>query len=159
MVATPITKSTRFIRPGVTKVYFVITMSNYLSPIRSELNAGTDLTREIADISGFQVTSEAVDTPDLNSRFTSKIPGMITADDSSLSFYASSNSIDVRSLLPRDTVGYVVWLDEGDIAGRTMDVFPVQVSSAPKVRSLSDPAQIQVQFTITNVPAENVVVP
>ena len=74
---------------------------------RAEINAGTDLTAEIAEMSGFTVTSDSVDTPDLSNRFTAKIPGRITADDSSISFYASSTSADVRTVLPRDTAGYV----------------------------------------------------
>ncbi|MCM1972331.1 hypothetical protein [Streptomyces sp. G1] len=159
MVATPISSSTRYIPPGTRAYYWVPSISNKAAPSRMELDAGTDLTGEIAEVSGFQTTSESTDTPDLGSRFTSKIPGRITADDSSITLYASEDSQDVRQLLPRDASGFVVQFPEGDVAGRTMDVFPVKVSSAPKETSIEDPGKIMVQFTVTSEPEENVTVP
>ncbi|MFJ4365062.1 hypothetical protein ACIP4S_13015 [Streptomyces chartreusis] len=159
MVATPISASSRYIPPGTRQYYFVASIANKNAPTRGELDAGTDLTGEVADVSGFQTTSESADTPDLGSRFTSKIPGRITADDSSITMYASEDSQDVRQLLPRDTPGFVVQFPEGDETGKTMDVFPVKVASAPKMTDIEDPAKIEVQFTITGEPAEDVAVP
>jgi hypothetical protein len=159
MPPTPLTATTRYIPPGTRKIYWVTTISNYLSPTRAELNAGTDLSAEIAEMSGFSVTSDSVDTPDLSSRFTSKIPGRITADDSSMSFYASSTSSDVRTVLPRDTAGFVVILPEGDTTGQRMDIFPAKVASTAVDTAMEDPAKINVSFTVTKVPALNVVIP
>lgn len=159
MVATPISASSRYIPPGTRQYYFVPTIASLASPTRVELDAGTDLTGEVADVSGFQTTSESTDTPDLGSRFVPKIPGRISADDSSITMYASDDSQDVRQLLPRDTAGYIVQFPEGDTAGKTMDVFPVKVASAPKLTDIEDPAKIEVQFTITAEPEENVTVP
>ncbi|MCQ9178950.1 hypothetical protein KMT30_07870 [Streptomyces sp. IBSBF 2953] len=159
MVATPISASSRYIPPGTRQYYFVPAIASLASPSRPELDAGTDLTGEVADVSGFQTTSESTDTPDLGSRFVPKIPGRISADDSSITMYASDDSQDVRQLLPRDTAGFIVQFPEGDIAGRTMDVFPVKVASAPKMTDIEDPAKIEVQFTITGEPEENVTVP
>src|SRR4051812_50064985 len=117
MVATPITATSRYIPPGTTRYYWVATIANKNSPTRSELNAGSDLTAEIASVSGFATNSDQQDTPDLGSRFVSKIPGRITADDSSITLYMSSTSSDVRTLLPRDTAG-VVWIfPQGGPAG------------------------------------------
>lgn len=159
MPATPIAAATRYFRRGFSKVYWVPTIGNKASPTRSELNAGTDLSNEIAEINGWEVTSDTVETPSLGSVFTSKIPSTTSADDSSLTLWASSTSTDVRTLLPRGTNGFIVWMDEGDTAGLLMDVFPVRVSAATKQRSLSDPAQIMVSFTVTSEPAENVTIP
>ncbi|MFF0597924.1 phage tail tube protein [Streptomyces antibioticus] len=159
MAATPISASSRYIPPGTRQYYFVPSIATKAAPSRAELNAGTDLTGEIADVSGFQTTSESQETPDLGTRFTSKIPGRITADDSSITMYASEDSQDVRQLLPRDTTGFIVQFPEGDEAGKTMDVFPVKVASAPKMTDIEDPAKIEVQFTITSEPAEDVTVP
>ncbi|MET7776330.1 hypothetical protein ABZU94_10365 [Streptomyces mirabilis] len=159
MVATPIAATSRYIPPGTTHYYWVPTIANYLSPTRPELNAGTDLTGEIAAVSGFATSSDQQDTPDLGTRFVSKIPGRITADDSSITMYLSSTSSDVRTLLPRDTAGYVVILPEGDIGGQKMDIFPVKVTGQPKARDVENPAQITIQFSITKIPAENVTIP
>ena len=159
MPAGAITASTRYFRPGLTHVSYLPACANIASPTRAELNAGTDLSPEISDANGWQVESNFLDVPDLGSTFTAKLAGRTAAADSSLTFYASSNSVDVRALLPRGTSGFIVWLDESDIAGRKCDVFPVTVGSAPKDRSLEDPAKIVINFACTRVPAENVTIP
>jgi hypothetical protein len=159
MAPTPLSATLRYIPPGTRKIYWVTTIATYTSPTRVELDAGVDLSAEISEMSGFSVTSDSVDTPDLSSRFTSKIPGRITADDSSMSFYASSNSSDVRTVLPRDTTGFVVILPEGDVTGQKMDVFPAKVASAAVDTAMEDPGKINIQFTVTRVPAQNVAIP
>lgn len=159
MVATPIAATSRYIPPGTTRYYWVTSIANYLSPTRAELNAGADLTAEVQAVSGFATSSDQQDTPDLGSRFVSKIPGRITADDSSITLYASSNSSDARTLMPRDSAGFVVIFPEGDITGQKMDVFPVKVTSVPKSRDVENPANMAFQYAITRIPAENVTIP
>jgi len=159
MVATPIAATSRYIPPGTTHYYWVASISNYNSPTRSELNAGTDLTGEVSAVSGFATNSDQQDTPDLGSRFVSKIPGRITADDSSITMYASSTSSDARTLMPRDTAGFIVVFPEGDVTGQKMDVFPVKVTGVPKSRDVENPATMVFQFAITKIPAENVTIP
>lgn len=159
MPATPMAPTVRYFRPGVTKILWVEVITNYLAPTRTQINAGVDLSAEVAEINGFQVTSGSVDTPDFGSRFTSKIPGTITADDSALITYADITSVDIRTVLARDDNGFIIIMDEGDVATRLMDVYPVRVASTPKLRPREDPARIQVDFTITRVPAENVPIP
>lgn len=159
MAAIP--KSTRFYTVGTTKVHFLpLIASASLDATRAEITAGTDLTREIAEFEGWSTTSETIDTPDMVSRFVSSIAGAITAEDSSLTFYASSNATDARTIFPRDTVGYIVWMDSGDVPSTgKMDVYPVQVASAPKVRSMDNATMIRVDFNITQEPAENRAIP
>ncbi|MGW1000479.1 phage tail tube protein [Streptomyces sp. NPDC002520] len=159
MPATPISATTRYIPPGTTRYYWVASISNYLSPTRTELNAGSDLTAEVQAVSGFATNSDQQDTPDLGSRFVSKIPGRITADDSSITLYASANSSDARTLMPRDTAGYIVILPEGDVTGQKMDVFPVKVTGVPKSRDVENPATMTFQYAITKIPAENITIP
>lgn len=160
MVATALQQSTRYFRPQITKVYYLPAAADYNSPTRSELDAGTDLSIEISAIEGFGVTSGQIETPDLVSRFTSNIGGRTTVEDSSLTFYASEDSQDVRTVLPRGTTGYIVILGGGDVSGQTMDVYPITVISAPKQYTLEDEAaKIMVQFSITREPAEDVSIP
>jgi len=159
MAATPITQATRYFAPGISKVLFVPTIANPASPTRAELDAGTDLSGETNAIDGWTVTADTADTPDLVSTFVGKLPTTTSADDSSITFYSSQDGQDVRSLLPRGTRGFVVWMDEGDDPSLTMDVFPVMVSSNAKQRSMSDPALIQVMFVVTREPSENVTIP
>lgn len=160
MAATAITASTRYFDPETTKVYFVATIADKTSPTRLEIDAGTDLSPEIADLSGWVIGGEDVPTPDLGVRFTSNIPGREAADDSSLTLYASEDGVDVRATLPAGTNGFIVWLDGGDVAANKMDVYPIRVRSVGKMRNLSnEAAKIQVQFSITSKPASDVAVP
>ncbi|MEU3899736.1 hypothetical protein [Streptomyces sp. NPDC045251] len=159
MPATPIASSVRYYRRGLTKVSWVPSIANPASPTRTELDAGTELSVEVGAVEGWQVTSEVVETPALGSKFNSKIDGPISADDSSLTLYASKTGTDVRDLLQRGSDGYVVWMDEGDTPGRTMDVFPSRVLTQSKQRNLEDAAQVTVQFAVTREPSENVVIP
>lgn len=161
-MATPaITASTRYFDRGTTRCYFLpaVAASN-LTPTRAEMNAGTDLSNEISDINGWSVAAEQIDTPALGTVFTGSIPGGTSAPESSITFYASSNSVDVRALLPRATVGYIMWLDGGDVPGNKADVYPIRVKSVPKMRSLGNEAsKLEVQFSVTREPGENVTVP
>jgi hypothetical protein len=160
MPATPIATSSRYYAVGTTKYIYALTVANPAAPTRAEINAGTDLSPEIAEVSGFMVKSEQIPTKDIDNRFVSKIPGDINAEDSALKFYASSDSVDVRALLPRDTIGYVLRMDGGDVAGRKMDVFPIKVAALSKdMGTGTNAATIEVQFTITDPPQENLVIP
>jgi hypothetical protein len=159
MPATPIASSVRYYRRGLTKVSWVPTIVDKAAPSRAELDAGTELSPETGAVEGWQVMSAVVETPTLGSKFNAKIDGAISADDSSLTLYASQTGTDVRDLLQRGTNGYVVWMDEGDTTGRTMDVFPVRVLSQVKLRTMEDAAQVQVQFAVTSEPEENVSIP
>lgn len=158
-MATPIKSSVRYYRRGTTKVLWVPAIASKAAPTRTELNAGTALEGETGAMAGWQTTSETVATPALGSRFTPVVGGAITAAESSLTFWASKDGDDVRSLLTRETPGFVVWMDEGDVSGQTMDVYPVTVTSQAKVRELDGAAQIMCQFAITAEPAENVTIP
>lgn len=159
MPATPINASVRYYRRGTTKVIWAPTIANKHAPTRPEINAGTELSGETGAMGGWQTTSATVPTPALGSRFTPVVGGEITAADSSLTFWASKDGDDVRTLLQREDTGFIIWMDEGDVGGQTMDVYPVTVTSQAKVRELDQAAQIMAQFAITSEPAENVTIP
>jgi len=151
--------TSRYVPEGTRKVYFVPTIATQASPTRAEMNAGTDLSDEIAEMNGFTVTSDQIEVPDMASRFTGKIPARILADDSSIRLYASVTSNDVRTVLPRDTAGFIICLWEGDVPTQKMDVFPVKVGAASVQSGISDPGSILVAFTITKIPTLNVTIP
>lgn len=160
MAATELVKSTRYFRPEITKVYYLPSTTDYTAVTRQELDGGTDLSVEISTIEGFGVTSGVIETPDLVSRFTSKIGGRTSVEDSSITFYASQNSDDVRTVLPRGTTGHLAILGGGDVAGQTMDVYPISVIAAPKQYTLEDEAaKLMLQFSVTREPSENQTIP
>ena len=157
----PLPASQRYFKRGTSVCKFLTTIADLAAgPTRAELTAGTDLSHEIAEVDGWTVTSESIETPDLGSEFTSSIPGSTSADDSSITFYESIDGEDVRALLPRNTNGYVVWMDGGDVPGYLMDVFPIRVASQGKTRSTDDDAAtIVINFSITREPVENLTIP
>jgi hypothetical protein len=161
MAPPPINTSTKYKAKGKTKIYWVPTIANVEAPTRVELDAGVDLSPQIMETDGWEVTSESIETPNLADEFTGSIPGSTSADDSSLTMYSDEEGDDVRQVLPRNTNGYVVILHGGDVAGRpTMDVFPVRVGSLGKPVSLDDDASsITVNFNITDEPQENLTIP
>src|SRR5262245_50119277 len=121
----------RYIGPGTRKYYWVPAVATLSSVTRAEMNAGTDMTAVIPTdgVSGFTVSTNFVDTPDFGSTTVTKIPGALTLADSSLTFYESSTSVDIRSLLTQGLVGYVTIMLEGDVTGQKMNAFKVQVAS------------------------------
>lgn len=159
MAPPALSATNRFIAQGTTRYYWLPTCASIALPTRIEMNAGTDLTCEIASISGFSTMADEVETPDACSRFTSKIPGPIKADDSSINFYADVTGNDVHSFYVRDQNGFLLILPGGDIAGRRMDNFATRVKSISRVQSLADSQQIVVGFSITRDPALNILVP
>lgn len=160
MAATPIIASGRYFARGLTKIYYCLTIASIAAPTRAEMNAGTDLSREVAEVNGWNITANEIDTPDLATVFTGKIPGSTSIDDSSINLYADDNGADARTILPRGTAGYILMLYGGDIAGSKMDVFPIRVRSVGKPIQLGDdPSTVNIQFSITAQPQENVTVP
>jgi hypothetical protein len=153
-------ESTRFFQPEISIVLWVPTIANRDAPTRAELNAGIDITGEIADISGWLASAGYIDTPDFKRRFVARIGGRITAPDSSITFYGSQDGEDIRTILARGDRGNVVFMDGGDVPTQPMDVFPVDVASIGKQRSTSEQAfQIPVNFGITQPPSEDVPIP
>jgi len=160
MAATPIGTVDRYFPTGVTKYYWIPDILDPENPTRAELDAGIDLSPQIAEVDGFTVSSDEIEVPDINSRFTSKIGGRISADDSSLVMYANRNGVDVRAILPRGETGFVGRLGGGDVAAYKMDIFPVTVISLSKAFGTDDEAaQITVQFSVSSEPIEDVAIP
>jgi hypothetical protein len=161
-MATPaIAASTRYTSRGTTKFYWLPTVADPTAPTRSEMNSGTDLTPQVADRSGWSVSSSMIETPDAATRYTSTIPGVISAEDSSLTFYMDREGVDARALMPRDEEGFIMILDGGDVQNNKADVYPVTVTSLSKNREVAgDNADtLVISYAITSEPSENVSVP
>ena len=158
MPATPLNPAERFSALQCLEVVFVPAIADPENVTRAEIDAGTDLTSEIMEWSGFTTATETIETPDLT-RFVGKIGGRITAEDSSITLYADRGGDDVRDILPRDTIGFLLWMDSGDTPGAYMDVYPIQVNSLTKVRSMDAATVLRVDMSMTRVPVEDVTIP
>lgn len=158
---TALKQTTRYFAPEISQCVFVPVIASVdLEYTRTELTAGTILTKEIADLSGWRVAGADINVPDLGSRFVSTIPGRTNADSSSITFYASLDGDDVRKVQTPGLNGFIVWMDGGDVAEQPSDVFPVRVRSVGKVRSVQDQAmQITVEYSITSTPGVDIEIP
>jgi hypothetical protein len=153
--------SKRFIRRGVSKYKFSPTLASPATVTRTELDTAEDLSDEVADVSGWQLTNNNVPTPDMGSDFDSSIPGTDSAADSSFTFYEDFDAELIETLLPKGTEGFVIILRKGDKpASTSMDIFPVRVAVKGSEHSAgNDPARFMVTFNITARPELDVAVP
>lgn len=157
----PLPKSVRYFAPNVTRIWFLIAIAAPTKiPTRAEITAGTDVSDEVADLSGWNISSESVPTPGLR-RFTGSLPGHLTVDASSITFYADRLGVDIRTVLTLDLNGFIVIADAGDIEDGVLDVFPIRVSSVGKPRQItgSTASQILVRFDITDEPVQDIPIP
>ncbi|MGW1284366.1 phage tail tube protein [Streptomyces sp. NPDC001118] len=162
--ATKPSTQTRFLRRGISQIYWLKKINDPKRPTRTEITEEPnrfDLTKAVSDIEGWALTNEPIETPDMGSTFNSSIPGNDKADNSSLTFYEDRFSDAIEQQLPKGAQGYVVFLRKGDIPGsRSVDVFPVQVATRAATYSTgNEAAKFKVDFTITDVPSLDAPVP
>lgn len=152
----------RFSRRGKSKIHFVPTIADPSAPTRIEIDAGTHLTPEIAAVAGFSFSNSPIPTPDLDTTFTTTIPGEDTAADSSLTFYDddTTGGSTIRTAMVKGTTGYIVLMPVGDVASERCEVWPVESTGvADEWTAGNDPARFTVSFGITAVPELDVSIP
>jgi hypothetical protein len=161
MPPPPLSPTRRYLPSGIRKHYWVFVIANYLLPTRAEINSGLDLTVEIPDggVTGFSLAGSTNDVPDMGSKFTSTVAGRLTSATNTIDSYLDQGSVDVRTMLPRTTTGYVVNMWDGDLAGQLCDVFPVTVITQAIDPNSANPGKVTLDFAITRIPAINVRIP
>lgn len=160
MAITPVQPAAieRYFAVGVTQTLFATTVANPAAPTFAELDGATELTRDTQDMADWMSSSEFIETPDWASRFVGKIPGLIKAGDPTVTFYQSKNQVDIRSVLPRDTEGFII-IAWGGLATGKGDVYHVKVGSNIKVPSATEAALLRVSFAVLEEPNEDVTLP
>lgn len=157
----------RFLVNGQCHILFVPTIANPAAPTVAELTAGDDLTSsiDVSKVTGFTFKDNPIATPIASSKFVPQIPGTLTSDGSSLSFYESDVDADntYRDTLTFGATGYIV-IQRGKLstaalaAADKVDVWPVQVSSVVEPFDGSGASQTVVSFTATNPPSQHVAI-
>lgn len=153
-----IAASEKYVYGGIARIYWAVAVANISAPTRSEMNAGLDLSPECAEASGWEVTSEIITDPNWGNFATQRI-GIMQVGEPQLLMWADRAGDDIRTTLSRGTVGHILILHAGDVAGNEMDVFPVRVAAMPKPMTIDGVAHLLVKFAVTSKPAENVVIP
>lgn len=153
----------RFLRRGISKIYWLKKVDDPERPTRTEISEPNrfDLTKSVSDIEGWALTNEAIETPDMGTTFNSSIPGNDKADSSSLTFYEDRFSDAIEQQLHKGAQGFIVLLRKGDLPGsRSVDVFPVQVATRAATYSTgNEAAKFKVDFTVTEEPSLDAPVP
>lgn len=151
----------RFMRKGTTKVFFATTIVDINAPSVTEMAAATNLTPQIAEISGFTFSNSPIQTPDMDTKFVSQIPGEDSTEESMIVFYEDQTSNPIRTVLAKDTTGYICIFSAG-IAGaapansEVCEVWPVTVSSnARRYTATNEAAQYEVKFATTAEPDQD----
>lgn len=159
MTPTVLPAPDKFEPSGVSKFVYLPACADIAAPTEAEITAGTDLSPAVSEWDGWTVEGDTIDAPDLATTFTSQVPGRTKSDNSSITFFMDRAGDDVRALLPRDTVGFIVKADTGLISGQPCDVFPVRVISLGKTTKIGDASTMPVMFAITQQPAEDAPLP
>lgn len=160
MTAPPFSAATRFLDAGTSRIYWVQTIANTSAPTRIELNAGLDITGEVAEIEGFALDSELNNTTAFNAEVATSKPGsMRTTGAPRAVMYADQGGWDVRRIWSRGDAGHIVLLHGGDVTGNLMDVWPVTIAVVSKPFSMTTAAFVVVQFAIHAQPVTDVGVP
>ncbi len=149
-----------FYRRGVTRFYFCPTVANPKAPTRAEIAAGVHL-KGVTGVSGFAITRSFIDTPDLDSDFTSNIPGERKAGESSLTFKDKRNaeSKAIRAALKEGTNGVMVYMPYGDIPTERCETWPVTCGGVNDQVDMSSFAAFQSTFATPDPPEQNAVIP
>lgn len=159
MAPTPLSTTTRYIAPEVTKVYWVPTIADITAPTRLEIDAGTDLTGEIAAATGWEFGADRVAVPDLGTKATGRISGRTNPGDAQHVFYASQDTADIRDLLARGDSGYVYIADGGDVTGQKARVFFVDVSAVTPTLDVAgtEASRVMVDYSVKQVAEETTI--
>lgn len=151
----------RFFRRGVSKVYWLPAVSNPSAPTSTEVNTnGTDLSAQVAEISGFKLTNSPIALPDLATTFDSQINGVDTTEDSVLTFHDNDASSAIRNLLAKGNSGWIALMPYGNSAGKRCELWPVKSTGFNDDWSLdAKSAQAMATFAVTSSPTQNAVLP
>lgn len=145
----------RFVRRGVSVIKFSPVMPVDKDNVtRAEFDAALELSDDLAEISGFQLENQAVNVPDLGSRFEKNIPGTNQAGNSSITMYEDEDGDEYEQAMQKDQEGCVYIARKGDKPGSlSLDTWPVRVSAkSSAITTGNEPARTQYQYTIIDEP-------
>lgn len=157
----------RFIGRGKYSAWFCPAIVSTNAPTRAELNAGTviiapgsPMVEAVAAMSGWDSSVDFVAVPDGNSKFNKTIPGTTTAGNPTLEIYSDDAAKPVQTALAENTIGFMCFAYKGDVAGRPMQVWKVQVGGNNEMPDLGNTAhKFRIQFAALDEPNKNSVVP
>jgi Tfp pilus assembly protein PilX len=152
-MTTPTTPTpvTRYFQPGTTAVYWITTLT-LTAPTIAQVTATTSqvLQADIAAVNGFLIQGANIEAPDLGKRFNTKVPGRITASDSSITFYASRRLPTCARSSRWASPGYIAFFANGAVTGSAADYYKVTVNSVGRSRDIEAVPTLEVMFSIVD---------
>lgn len=148
----------KFFRPGVSKIYICPAVAGS-NPTTPELNAGTDITPDLADVNNISVKSNLVDTPDFASNFTTKVVGADQIGDPELVYWDRDNATTNRTALAKGTVGVLVLMPYGRVSGKRCELYAVTSAGVNDQWDHNTPAQFSATLAVTAPPSQSAVLP
>lgn len=150
----------RFFRRGVSQIRFLPAVSNAALPSSGEISAGTDLTPEVADISGYMLENKPIETPDLKTTFDTQINGPDQTADSKITFYDQDNSATIRVALAKGANGFILLAPYGMGTGKRAEIWPVRSTGVNDEWDLgAKAAHYVVGFAVTALPTQTATLP
>lgn len=152
----------RFFRRGVSEILVIPTIGNPNSPTRIEIDGGTNISVDIAEIGGFQLSNSPIAVPNLADTFTGQINGEDTVSDSSITFYDHQADADqtIRPLLAKGITTYLGLLPYGDVPAARMEVWHVRSTGVNGEWTVgNDPARFVIGFAVLSRPNQEVDIP
>lgn len=153
----------RFMRKGITKFYFVPVITAQAAATAAQINAGVNISPQVAEVSGFSFTNNPIAAPDMDSAFVSQISGEDTVEASSTTMYDLQDNTTIKAGLAKGTGGYMVIFYSGLLGatpaiGDKYEAWPVEIASNSRMYSAgNEAAQYMVGWTLTDPPVEGVV--
>jgi hypothetical protein len=147
----------KYAPPGNTEVAWVTTMSSYLTPTASELNAGADLTSFITTMPTIPRTLNLVDVATLDSTYEKRQVGTRGGEQIDVPFLRDPAADTAYTTLAEDVVGYFVIARAGLATpgtfaiGDKVDVYPATVGSLED----GTPGRNDADFAVAHLVATN----
>lgn len=147
-----------YIPTGRTRYLFIPTVTDLAAPTTAEVSAGTDMTKLVSAIAGFNGTGATVDFPNAFSRVVPKIPGLITLNDSTVTLNKDLAGGDASDLFADGSDGSAPTSGVFGIAdvglGNAADpfqLFRVTCTSVTPSRDLAAARTDEVMFSISEI--------
>lgn len=151
-----IPRSKRFVSRAVNKVVLIPQVATFTdgvpAPTAAEIGAGTDLTDEIFSIDGFSTSTTFVESSDIGTQFKGKLPAGAEAADSTLTFNASQDGVDVRDVLTEGQRAYLLVALGGLTAGHKAEVYEIVVGSVDTLKAVDETNKVVVGVGIPSKP-------
>lgn len=160
-----------FFRRGKSSARLVLTIANKAAPTAAELTAGTDLSKAVAAIAGFETTLNRINQPVMAYSEELQIDGPQTFADASMTLLEDDDTgvdgdsvarVAAYTALDEGTSGYIVLAPKKAgalVATDDCEVWPIRVGARNRGWGLeTEAARYVVQFAITGPPEKDAVV-